>query len=383
MEKLFDNKNQCCGCTACMNVCPKGAISMVADSSGFEYPQIDKTLCIDCGLCKSVCAFQNGYKKGEAVKTVFAAKNNSSEIRANSSSGGVFSQLAKHFIDNGGVVYGAAFDNDLVVRHICVDESKELKKLRSSKYVQSKLDFTFKEIKQKLDKGQSVLFSGTGCQVGALKGYLKKDYDNLLTVDIVCHGTPSPKLFADYKAFMEKKYGSKAVAFNFRAKKIYGETQDMAISFENGKIYSEFPAIDVYKSLFSRNLSLRPSCFECKYTNINRPSDITLGDFWGIDKCIPNFNDKKGVTLVIPNSEKGRKLFESVKSSFAVKETAIENALQPNLKAPTKKPDGYEAFQNDYCTNGFDYIANKYAKTSALTVAKARINNTVKKLLKK
>lgn len=382
MEKLFDNKNQCCGCTACMNICPKGAISMVADSSGFEYPQIDKALCVDCGLCKSICAFQNGYKKGEAVKTVFAAKNKSAQIRATSSSGGVFFELAKLFIEKGGVVYGAAFDGDMVVKHIKVDNINSLVALRSSKYVQSNLSYTFKEIKQQLDKGQNVMFSGTGCQVGALKGYLKKSYDNLFTVDIVCHGTPSPKLFADYKAFMEKKYDSKAVAFNFRAKKIYGETQDMFIAFENGKTYNEFPAIDSYKSLFSKNLSLRPSCFECKYTNINRPSDITLGDFWGIDKCLPDFNDKKGVTLVMLNSEKGRALFENVKEGFDVRETAVENALQPNLKAPTKKPEIYDEFQSVYSEKGFEYIFYRYAKVSVLAVAKARLNNIVKKLLK-
>lgn len=385
METLFSNKNQCCGCTACANVCPKGAISMNSDDCGFLYPQINTELCIDCGLCKKVCAFANGYENKTKMEKqlVYAAKQKDNKIRSLSSSGGTFSALCSYVAKNGGVVYGVAFDDEFNATHICGDSAQKLEKLKSSKYVQSKLNDTFKAVRTQLEQNVTVMFSGTGCQVQGLKEFLRKDYENLILVDIVCHGVPSPKVFDDYKKMMSEKYTSSIANINFRAKKIHGETQDMQIDFENGKTYSEYPDVDVFKKLFSSNLTLRPSCFECKYANTNRTGDITLGDFWGISKTIPSFDDAKGVSLVIINTQKGKKIFDAVSDNLILAESCIENALQPNLKSPTKMPENYSCFWDEYCKNGFDFVAKKYACVSSSYAKKRRFKTNIKKLLGK
>ena len=330
MENLYTNKNQCCGCTACRNICPKNAITMAEDGCGFFYPQINQSLCVDCGLCKSVCAFQNGINitQKSDYPLFYAVKNKDEAIRKTSSSGGVFATLSEYVLKNDGVVYGAAFNNAMNVVHMRADNIADCKKFRSSKYVQSRLLNTFRSVRNDLENGLTVLFSGTGCQIVGLKAFLKKDYEKLFLADIICHGVPSPKIFNDYKKFAEGKANSKINYINFRAKKIYGETQDINVKFENGKSYCEFPDVDYFKQLFSKNLILRPSCFECKYTNTTRCSDITLGDFWGISKSLPNFDDKKGVSLVIINSQKGKKIMDEISKAFSRLLSFITNAFE-------------------------------------------------------
>lgn len=379
---LFKDKSECCGCSACAAVCPHNAIAMKADTNGFLYPEINGDLCVECGLCQKVCAFKNGYQALDYQKKVYAAKNKSSAARQGSSSGGAFPLIAEKFIEDGGVVFGAAFDSELKLRHIAAHTKQELVPIYKSKYLQSDLGDTFKEIKELLDSGKPCLFSGTGCQVQGLREFLRKDYHNLFTVDIVCHGVASPKIFEDYKKMMSERFSSKIKSIDFRAKKIYGQTQDMQVVFENSKSYCEFPDIDVYKILYSNNLSIRSSCFECKFANTDRTGDITLGDFWA-SRSIGGFDDKKGVSLVMINSEKGEKLFSQINSELSEVEVELEKALQPNLKAPTKKPDAYERFQCEYADKGFEYVCKKYARRSLKYKAVRRAKTAVKRLLKR
>ena len=385
MDKIFSKKNFCCGCTACYSACPKQAITMAEDEQGFLYPEISGDLCVDCGICKSVCAFQNGYNPPLFLdnRPVYAMKNKDEKTRSASSSGGVFPALAVNFLKKGGVVYGAGFDNNFDIEHIRISSGEEISKLQGSKYVQSKLENTFAQVENDLKNGIPVMFTGTGCQIQGLRESLKKDYDNLFLVDIICHGAPSPKVFRDYKALMEKKHGSKIKRLDFRGKKIYSETQDMYIEFENGKAYSEFPNIDMFISLFAKNLTLRPSCYECVYTNTQRPSDITLGDYWGIRQIMPEFDDKKGVSILIANTKKGADSAKEILPYFNHRESSLENALQPNLKSPTKRPDCCDDFWRDYRQQGLEYVYKKYTDATALFKIKRRVKNKIKKALKK
>lgn len=385
MKTVFDNKNMCCGCSACESSCPKNAITMQADEQGFAYPHIDQNACVDCGICKSVCAFQNGYKNNRLLspQPAFACKNKDTTTRATSSSGGVFSALSQYVLGNGGVVYGVAFDKNFKACHTRTESVDELAKLKSSKYVQSKISGCFKLVKADLESNRTVLFSGTGCQVQGIKDYLKKDYENLILVDIVCHGVPSQKIFDDYLCYMQERFGAKAESVNLRSKKLYGETKAVEIGFANGKTYLEFPDLDAHISIFAKNLSLRPSCFECKYANTHRPSDITIGDFWKIAEKLPDFADKKGISLVITNTGKGRNLFDEVKNNLSYKETELENALQPNLVAPSKKPERYEKFWQDYFDNGYKSAYQKFAMQSKAYAIKRRAKNSILKTLKK
>lgn len=385
MDNLFNKKNECCGCGACLNVCPKGAIHMQKDECGFLYPVTDAEKCIDCGLCKSVCAFQNGYKINGNLENllVYAAKNKSENTVATSSSGGVFSALAEYVISLNGSVYGAAFDDNFNLQHSRACSIEQLQKIKGSKYIQSNVGQIYKSVKKDLENNLDVLFCSTGCQVQGLREYLKKDYKNLILVDIVCHGVPSPMAFSDYIHYMENKRNDKITKINFRAKKIYGETQDVLINFKSGKEYSEYPDVDIFKKLFGKNLLLRPSCFECRYANTHRCGDITLGDFWGIEKSVPKFDNSKGTSLVIVNSSKGKAVFDKIQKNLSIVQSSIENAMQPNLKSPTAKPQAYENFWNDYFQTGFCDTAKKYVPVSRFYRDKRRIKTLIKKLLKK
>ncbi len=385
MDKVFTDKSSCCGCTACANICSRNAITMKADEAGFLYPEIDQKLCIDCGMCKKVCAFQNGYAlTGErTAQKVYAMKSLNDAERGLSSSGGAFPALGRAFLNKGGVIYGSALDNNFETVHVRITKTDDLPALQGSKYVQSRLADTFSNVKNDLENGISVMFTGTGCQVQGLREFLRKDYDNLTLVDIVCHGAPSPKVFADYAELMQKKYNSKISRIDFRGKRIYSETQDMYIEFENGKTYSEFPNIDVFISLFSKNLTIRPSCSKCVYTNTKRPGDITLGDFWGIRKLMPEFDDKRGISLLITNTKKGEDLTREILSEFDYRETALEDALQPNLREPTKLNPAYNEFWHDYKNNGICYVYKKYSGVTTGFKIKRRVKNKVKRILKK
>lgn len=329
-EKLKQDNLKCCGCTACYAVCPKNAITMQADSEGFKYSVIDKKKCIDCGLCSKVCPLDKYKNEVNTSKTSFACTAKDENFAKQSSSGGVFAILANMFVENGAVIYGAAFDNNWHVKHIAVDNKAELKKLYTSKYVQSDMGKTFKSVKADLENGKEVLFAGTPCQIAGVKSYLGKDYDNLTTVDFICHGVPSPGVWEQYIAEKVAKLDSKITAISFRNKKDGWKSYYFMIKTEDKHIYYEKAGENIYIQGFLKDLYLRPSCYDCKFKTLNRASDITLADFWGIEKVLPEMYVENGVSLCWSSSEKGSKILAEALKQMFYQEVELQEAIKHN-----------------------------------------------------
>ena len=378
---VFDKKEQCCGCSACAQVCPKGAIAMVADEEGFLYPSIDAEKCVECGLCKKICAFQKERPALEAEPLVYAVKA-SDEIREQSSSGGAFTALSDCILKRGGVVYGSAFDEHLKAVQIRAETEGERDRCRGSKYSQSEMGDIFPKVKEDLKAGREVLFTGTTCQTAALREYLSKENtENLYTADIICHGTPSPKLFQEYIGHIEKVRGKKIAAYYHRPKDL-GWRGGEKLIYTDGKAESGTTLIDAWRNIFYGDLALRPSCYECRYASPCRPSDITIADFWGIDEYAPAFNDGKGVSLVLISSEKGKSLFEECKPALAFTEKKMEEAVvkNPNLQNSTKYPKGREEFWQIYLKGGIGAIMAVYGKDNRKQKIKYMIKGVIRGL---
>lgn len=353
-------KEHCFGCGACSNTCPKKCIVMNSDEEGFLYPEINKELCVNCGKCISVCPYYN--RVGNDIKKVYAAINTDDDIRRKSSSGGTFYELSKSVIQDGGCVFGCAWDDNMTAKHIKVESLDMLYRLQGSKYVQSCLDNVYYETKEELMSGRKVIFSGTPCQVSGLKNYLGKDYENLLLVDVLCHGVPSPKVLDEYESAVEKKYGSRIVHMNVRDKKKSWHRLHTDIRFENGKKLYTFCAYDTYMSMFLTDMSQRPSCFECKFTSKNRQGDITLGDFWGIGIHANEMDDDKGTSMVAVNTEKGSIFWNKIKDNFNLKEMSFEIAEAGNkvLSQPPKKNLHRDEFYKDFIKSGYVEATEKW-----------------------
>lgn len=294
---------------------------------------------------------------------VYAVKHKDEETRAASRSGGIFTALSDEVLDKSGVVYGCVLTEDFKAAHIRADNTEDRNKMRGSKYIQSKLGDTFNNVKVDLESGRKVLFSGTSCQVAGLKGYLEKEYENLLCVNVVCHGVPSPKVWEAYLKWQEKKNKLKVVSVDFRNKKDFGWRAHMeTLRFKNGETVSS----GVFRNLFYGHNVLRPSCFECPYKSITHPSDITIADYWGIENAAPEFDDNKGVSLVLVNNEVGESVLEAVRDKLVWKQTRIEDSMQPPLKAPFPKPETRDQFWRDFQIKDFSYIAKKYGGLTPL-----------------
>lgn len=305
---------------------------------------------------------------------VYAVKHKDEKIRANSRSGGIFTAITNQFL-NGGVVYGCVLNDNLDVCHVRTEDKFGRDKMRGSKYVQSRMKDCYKQVKEDLENGKRVLFSGTSCQVSGLRCFLQKEYDNLFCLDIVCHGVPSPKVWRDYVKWWENKNGEIDVV-DFRNKEQYGWADHVeSIYFCSGRKKNS----RVFASLFYGHNCLRPSCYECPFKQIVHPGDITIADYWGIDKAAPDFNDNKGISLVLVNSLNGAKAFELAKESLVWRETRIEDSMQPPLRGPFKKPQVREQFWKDYAEMSFEEIAKKYGRLSI----KGRLQNLKKSLIKK
>ena len=374
--ELFTGKNNCCGCTACKNICVKNAITMEMDSEGFLYPQIDKQLCINCGMCKKVCAFQNGYDKKAVIKA-YGLKHKDFETRFSSRSGGAFILISDYILENGGTVYGAAFNEDFTVSHKRAESKAERDAFKGSKYVQSEQGDIFASVKVDLEAGRYVMYSGTACQVAGLYEYLKASKVNcskLYTVDLVCHGVPSNKIWKEFLLNVKKNNnGNKITKADFRDKTLGWASHFESVWIDGKKITSK-----TFSGLFYKNDILRPSCYDCKYTSTNRPADYTLADFWGVDKQLDDFNDNKGVSLFLISSQKGIELFEQVMDNADCREVQIENCTKanPNLRRQTEKPADRDVFWQTYYKKGFD-------KTLSIYNRKIFISKVKKKLLKK
>lgn len=351
-------KNNCCGCRLCENICPQNAITMGFDEKGFLYPVINTNLCTNCQLCKKYCCGNNIKPLSEPLK-IYACKNKNSQTRSSSSSGGTFQEIANLVLNQNGTVYGAGFNNNYTVEHVKATNLNELENIKRSKYVQSDMKDTVQIIAKDLEQNKKVLFSGTPCQVHSIKNYLNND--NLIFVDIVCHGVPSPIIFEDYKKYLENKYNSKIININFRYKD-ENAIQNMKIDFENGKSYiSNFLQKDIFYNLFLKDIILRDSCYSCEYKNFNRISDISLGDFWGYEKgSAKDFGDNKGISLVLINTQKGLELFQNIQDKLEYFEVKKEDCYPYNCFSNFKIPQEYSHFWEEYLKNGFKYIAEKY-----------------------
>lgn len=326
------DKEKCCGCGSCVQKCPKSCIKMITDAEGFWYPVADHEICIECGLCEKICPCINNTEEREPNGT-YAAISNDEDIRGQSSSGGIFSLLALGVLKEGGIVVGAAFRDDWQVKMLCVSDEKELWRLRGSKYVQADTALTYSEVESYLKKGRTVLYSGTPCQIKALKLFLRKEYHNLYTVDVACHGVPSPGIWGKYIyeisktaqravdggstefhslnlissikeiKFREKKYGWRKYRIVFSIADPTGEGNS---STELSSVHYENP----YFNAFNYSLIIRSSCTKCPAKHGKSNSDITIADFWGIENVAPDFDDNKGTSLVLVNTGKGQLLFE-------------------------------------------------------------------------
>ena len=316
------NKANCCGCSACYNVCPVKCIKMLPDDEGFLYPRVSIEECIDCDLCEKTCPF---IKVNESRKPLyaFASKSVDDDVRKKSSSGGVFMVLAKHIIENGGVVIGAIFNSEWQVVHSIIDKEEDLSKLQGSKYVQSEIGDSFNVTKELLNKGRLVLYSGTACQIAGLKSFLKKDYDSLITVDVVCHGVPSPRVWNDYLNAQKEK--GEIENIYFRDKRNGWVNYNFTINYKDGKVVSEPHSTNPYMMGFLNDLYLRPSCHECKVKSGRCGSDITLGDFWKVENLFPELNDNRGVSLMLVNTDKGKKFVKN--HSLEMYETDYDKAV--------------------------------------------------------
>lgn len=343
MYLITGNKSECCGCTACQQICGHNAIEMKADSDGFVFPVKDLSACVNCGLCEKVCSFVSPVYNNETLG-VYATMAKDSSERAKSSSGALFYIIAKKVIEQGGIVYGVILDKDLQVRHTSASSLEDLSKLRGSKYVQSALHNTFREIRTNLRNGKLIYFTGTGCQVAGLKSFLMKDYDNLITSDLVCHGVPNQKLFNEHISYLEHKHKGKVIGYQFRDNKNWGGCETVIIVKASGNSHTfRLPTYNLSPYLYSFMYGMisRMSCYECPFAKIPRQGDITLADYWGVKKLFPSLDSSHGVSLVLVNTPKGNLLLESLKNDLIIEKSNLTDAERENsnLSAHTKMPE--------------------------------------------
>lgn len=345
MIELFVEKKNCCGCGTCMNVCPKHAIHMEKDEAGFVYPKITKEQCIECGICKKICAFQRESSLNKPLRVLAIAGKNEDLVKK-SASGGLFATLALTVLKQRGCVYGAVMQREnrkLHIHHVCCETKEDLERLQGSKYVQSSLEEVFKDVQNKLRQDRNVLFSGTPCQVDALKAYLKKSYEKLIVVDIICHGVPSEQFFNDYIHYLEKKIDGEISDFKFRDKSSgWGLNAKVCYINKNGENFEYTMSYldSSYYDLFLNAKIYRENCYHCHYATKKRVGDITIGDYWGIENEHPDalqqnggtLSKQNGISVMLLNTDKGITFFENVKNQFIYYESTFEKVAKRNTQ---------------------------------------------------
>lgn len=372
VQRLCDQK-LCTGCTACASICPKGCIQMQPDAFGFLYPQmVDPDACIDCGLCTQSCPVLAETQK-VALPKAYAAMAADTKLRLQSSSGGVFSLLAQKILEEKGAVFGAAYDADFAVHHICVETVDDLRWLRGAKYSQSNLNTCFRNVRKRLNQGQKVLFSGTPCQVAGLKTFLRKDYENLLTVDFVCHSIPSPEIWKAYVHFRadQDNGGKMPVSINLRSKESgWSRYQYENLFRYNERTYSQSSGSSLYMKLFVSGFISRESCATCHFKGYHRVSDLTLGDFWGIWDIAPEMDDNHGTSLVLVQSEKGARYFKELCSAMRTKPVTLEQASAENqaLLVSIPQKENRETVMQAICAAGFEQSEKFLPQTNTPTI---------------
>lgn len=339
MIRITD-KSLCTGCTACVNACPVQCIVIRRDREGFDYPVANPDICISCGRCERICPILNP-REVSGPLGLYAAR--SPEYVDGSSSGGVFPALAEAVVNDGGTVYGAVINPDMTVGHTEADDMAGVERMRGSKYVQSDLYAVFEDVKAVLEEGRRVLFSGTPCQVAGLRAYLERGYDRLLTVDCACHGVPSPGLWEKYVKALEVKYGSPVRNIRFRDKGQGWRRYRFTVSLDDREV-AIYHQKDPFMLLFLQNMSLRPSCYGCRFRNGRSGSDLTLADLWNVGATAPEYDDDKGVSLVIANTEKGHSALKASVSD--IRRTDASDAMKRNggFAASVAMPEKREEF---------------------------------------
>lgn len=378
---LYNNKEDCCGCQACANICPKKAITFTDDEYGFSYPYIDSDKCIGCYHCVKTCDFQNptGVKSNYPLKS-YAATIKNNDILKQSSSGGVFSALAIATLENKGVVFGCILDDNSNPVHICVDNNDDLESMRGSKYVQSDVGYSYQEVKRRLQSGQKVLFSGTPCQVAALRSFLGDSvYDNLLTVDLICHGVPSALMFRQYIAYLENKYNGKIVKYRFRSKARgwgnFVQEVDVVIGNTVKKKYIGSNSEFFMPNYRAGNLN-RPSCYCCKYARPERVADFTMGDFWGYRKAKNlKLNPSKGLSVCLVNNEKAAGSFSEIIRYLNIEPVVTEIIIQGNgqLRMPIKQSHDWNYYMNALREGQINRVADNYVEQNKRAILKQKV----------
>ena len=340
------NRDECTGCSACVEVCPKKCIEIKFDKLGFYYPEINVTACIDCNACVNVCPSINQIEKNK-TNFIYKAYSLDKTVLKESTSGGIFSELSVEVLNKGGVVFGAAFDDKFNVRHIDINTIDELYKLRGSKYIQSNTVGTFILVRQLLKENKPVLYTGTPCQIAGLKCYLKKEYPNLILCDFLCHGVGSTKVFHDYLQYLSEQYKSSPQFITFRNKALGYKKSKFLVQFKNKKCFSCYSYQSAFTYGFSSKLLVRESCITCKYTTTERVSDITIADYAGSDISLEE--KKNGVSTIICNTAKGQTILSACKDRLFLQKKEIDEIISftNNFNNPYYKNPKRESFFND------------------------------------
>lgn len=371
------DKADCCGCTACESICSQRAITMQPDVMGFYYPQVDTNKCVDCGLCEKVCPFHSMHDMDSGSPITYLMRHKDSNELSRSKSGAAFVVISDFILSNGGVVYGAQLNPEQLVEHSAAYDKEGRDRFRGSKYIQSNIISTFPEIKELLKNNQTVLFSGTPCQVAGLKSYIGPLLSrNLYLIDILCHGVASPAVWSDYIGHIEAKTGKK-IKYCIPRNPKYGWDHNIdSFFFEDG---AQFDSDFFTGYVYHKWITQRWSCSKCPFTCLNRVSDITLGDAWGINKVAPELDqDNMGCSLVLINTEKGKKLFDAISQNCVYKAIDINKMLQPVLLHPTALHPLRQKFEDEYMAKGFKYVRRKYLD-NRLVVIKSRIRKFLSK----
>ena len=368
-EMIAAERADCSGCSACANICPKDAITMTRDAEGFAYPKINPDLCIKCGRCDATCPALNAKKNlPDALPKVFVATYPDEKVLRHSSAGGVFSALSEIILREGGIIFGAGFDKKFHVHHTAAHNLDELENLRRSKYVQSQIGDVYRQVRDAL-KSQKVFFCGTPCQCAGLKHFLGGDPDNLLTADLVCHGAPSPALWEYYIGSFND--AQEVAHINFRSKRTGWKGYRFEINFKDRVRYSNGLGADVYGKFFLDNLTLRPSCYSCKFKFPNRQADLTLGDAWGVQNYAPEMFDNRGTSLVIVHTAKGKDFFERL--TLNKKQVDFNTAIRSNpsfiipWSADTRRKSFFDEFSK---SDNKVAVLQKYFEQDKATIRK-------------
>lgn len=377
----LQNNIDCCGCGACMSICPKACINMVRDSEGFEYPSVNEDACVHCNLCDNVCPIKNkrNYGKEECGLIGFVTKIKDENKRQKSTSGGFFRALAESVLKDGGIVYGVKWDRDYLPIHSCVESIGDLDAFCRSKYVQSSTAKTFKDVKMYLNNRKIVLFSGTPCQVAGLKNYLGKEYDNLMCCDVVCRGTISPALWKKQLTELENSFASSINYIGFREKLDGFHKTRLVIKMNNGKVYAPSTDVEWISRFFSDGICLRPSCYECHFKGIERASDFTMFDCWNITRLVPSATDDDGgYTTILVRSAAGRKWLNRISDNIDCWQVDYEKAIEYDgimVNNCVNIPQNRDVFFEDMHNLSMDSLGKKYSPISFKIMIKEYIKN--------